>query len=132
MKIVDQSYQCTVPGQDFGTWQLHCYLQIFHSSLGQHIVMVSDMGCETGWFFPYKIEQLANQIVQKFQLDCDRLIWIEHCPSDTSRPKYNGFSQVSFQWQAGKATNPQWHPIDEHLVEVLRQETAQVVAGCPV
>lgn len=127
MKIVEQPYQCTVPGENFGIWQLQCYLQIFDAKHGQQIVIVSDMGCETGWFFPYKIEQLANKIVQKFQLERDRLIWIEHCPADTSRPKCSGFSQVSFQWHEGKAANPQWRPIDEKLAATLNEELAQLV-----
>ncbi|MBM0743988.1 hypothetical protein JOY44_20590 [Phormidium sp. CLA17] len=128
MKIVDQSYQCVVPGQNFGTWHLRCYLQIFRSKRGQDIVVVSDMGCETGWFFPYKIEQLAIQIVQKFQLNPDRLVWIEHCPADIDRPKCSGFSQVSFQWKAGKATNPQWQAIDAELAATLKEEMTQLVA----
>jgi hypothetical protein len=127
MKIVDQSYRWTVPGQDFGMGQLQCYLRIFHSTLGQYIVMVSDMGSRTGWFFSYKIEQVASQIVQKFQLNPDRLIWIEHCPASTNRPKCKGFSQVSFQWQAGKATNPEWQAVDDGTVAALLEETAQFI-----
>jgi hypothetical protein len=128
MKIVDQIYQCTVPGQDFGTWQLRCYLRIFQSKFEQHIVVVSDTSCETGWFFPYKIEQLAIRIVQKFQLNSDRLIWIEHCPADICRPKSSGFSQVFFEWEDGQAKNPQWRTIDNELVAGLIGESAQLVA----
>lgn len=129
MKIVDQPYQCTVSGGNFGTWQLQCYLQIFDSTPGQQIVVVSDIGCKTGWFFSYKIEQLANQIVQKFQLERDRLVWIEHCPADIRRPKCSGFSQVSFQWQGGKAINPQWQTLDKKLTATLNETLTQLVAA---
>jgi hypothetical protein len=109
MKTVDQLYQCHIAGQNSGIWTVQCYLQIFHQQSGQQIVIVSDMSCETGWFIPYKLEQLASQILKEFQLNPDRLVWIEHDLFYAGQSSCTKFSQVLFQWKDGKATNPQWY-----------------------
>ncbi|KGF72208.1 hypothetical protein DO97_11195 [Neosynechococcus sphagnicola sy1] len=132
MRIVDQLYQCNVPGQDGYVWQLHCHLRIFQQHPGHKIVMVSDRGCETGWFIPYKLEQLATRIVQDFQLNPDRLTWIEHDPNDGSRQDCIEFSQVVFQWQDGKATDPQWRAIDDQLAALIIGEMLQLATASAV
>ncbi len=132
MKNVDQFYQCSVtapsylPGEETVIWQLRCYVQIFFRSSGEQIVLISDLGCEMSWFVPQRLELLATQIAKEFKLDTDRLIWIEHDPAgigtlDSSNLSTE-LSQVLFQWQAGKASNPQWYDLNPDTVTALRHE----------
>lgn len=121
MKIVDQFYTCKMPGQESCTWQLHCNLRIFQARTNVHTVMIADTGFEIGWFNPYVVERLVNQVVHEFQLDPAKLVWLEYYSSDdrTSTPT---FSQVAFEWQNGKATNPQWLSIAPEVAQALISE----------
>jgi hypothetical protein len=129
MKTVDQLYQCNVLGQNAGIWTLRCHLRIVQQHSGQQIVILSDMGCETGWFIPYKLEQLATQIVQEFQLNPDRLVWIEHDLFYASRLSCTKFSQILFHWQNGRATNPQWYPLSDEWGSVSMGEMVQLATA---
>jgi len=132
MGNIDRFYQCSVAGQsylspkDTTIWQLRCHLRIFFHNSGEQIVLISDLGCEISWFVPHRLELLATQIVKDLQLDADRLIWIEHDPAGTEMldktPLGIELSQVIFQWQDGKATNPQWYDLSPELIAVLRRE----------
>lgn len=119
MKTIDQIYYCQLPGQVFGVWELQCHLRIFQPHSEVQAVMVSDMGCDTGWFIPYMIEKLVDQIVQEFHLDPAKLIWIEHYSSHFRKPSCADFSQVTFDWWEGKARNPQWTSIAPEVAQAL-------------
>ena len=138
MKNVDQFYQCEVsapsylPGKEPVTWQLRCYLQIFLGSSGEQIVLISDLGCEISWFIPRRLELLATQIVQEFNLDPDRLIWIEHDPTGTgaldSHNLDTELSQVLFHWEGGKASNPQWYNLSPKIIKTLTRKISPAVS----
>jgi hypothetical protein len=110
---IDQLYRCIVSGQVFGGWKLRCHLRIYFPHPEQQTVLISDMGCETGWFIPYKVEQLANHIVKEFQLDPAALVWIEHYSPNVKKPTCSEFSQVTFDWKQRKASNPRWESISD-------------------
>jgi hypothetical protein len=129
MKIVDCFYQCNVLGQTFGLWQLQCHLRIFRLNSGQHVVIVADRNCEVGWFIPHKLEQLATQIVQEFELNTDRLIWIEHDLDYVNRQVGSEFSQVLFTWNQNKAFEPQWNDLDDESVAWLVKEPLQLATA---
>lgn len=122
MKIIDQTYHCQLPGQVFGVWQLQCHLRIFQPHSEVQTVMVTDMGSEMGWFIPYLIEKLVDQIVREFHLDSTKLIWIEHYTPTFRKPSCADFSQVTFDWHNGKATNPQWTAIAPQTAQALISE----------
>jgi hypothetical protein len=87
--------------------------------------MISDMGFEVGWFNPCVIEKMVDRIVQVFQLNPAQLIWLEHYAADDRKLSAAAFSQVAFQWQNGKATNPQWLTIDPEVAYALISEDLQ-------
>ncbi|MGA7938031.1 MAG: hypothetical protein WCA35_31065 [Kovacikia sp.] len=128
MKVIDQIYYCQMPGQVSGTWQLQCHLRIFRSHTNVHTVMITDMGFEIGWFNPSIIEKLVDQIVQEFQLDPAKLVWIEHYASDYRELSVADFSQVVFEWRKGKATNPQWLSIAPEVALALISEDLRLIA----
>jgi hypothetical protein len=122
MKTIDQIYCCQMPGQVSETWQLQCHLRIFRARTNVHTVMITDMGFEIGWFNPFIIEKLVNQIVQEFELDPTKLVWLEHYASDYRELSVADFSQVVFEWRHGKATNPQWLSIAPEVAQALVTE----------
>ena len=119
MQIFEQFYECHVTGNESAIWQLKCHLRIIYQQFGQQIAIVSVQNCEIGWFIPKQIEQLATHIVRMFQLDPDRLTWIECDPHYTSRPINTEYSQVSFDWHQGNATNPKWKAIANASIESI-------------
>ncbi|MBD2463465.1 hypothetical protein H6G89_20895 [Oscillatoria sp. FACHB-1407] len=119
MKIFDQIYHCQIPGQVFGVWKLQCRLRILQPHSEVQTVIVTDMGLEMGWFIPYLVEKLADQIVTEFNLDPARLIWIEHYTPDFKKPSCADFSQVTFDWHNGQATNPQWNELTPEVAKAL-------------
>lgn len=124
MKKIDQIYNCRIPGQLFGTWELQCHLRIYQPHPEQQTVIISDMGLENHWFIPYQIESLVHLVVEEFQLHPASLIWIEHYSNEFSKPSTSQFNQVLFEWQAGGVTNPKWVS--------LTAEAAQTLAGEPL
>jgi hypothetical protein len=121
MKVVDQIYHCEMPGQVFGMWHLQCHLRIFQPHTEVQTVMITDMGFEMGWFIPYVVERLIDQIVQEFSLNPAKLIWIEHYSPGFRKPSCSDFSQVIMHWQDGKAVNPRW--------QAIAPETAMALMG---
>jgi hypothetical protein len=126
MKIVDQFYTCQMPGQVSATWQLQCHLRIFQARTNVHTVMITEMGFEIGWFNPFVIEKLVDKIVQEFHLNPAKLVWLEHYAPDYRELSIADFSQVVFEWQNGKATNPQWLPIAPEVARSLISEELQL------
>lgn len=122
MKIADQIYHCQMPGQVFGVWQLQCHLRIFQPHSEVQTVMVTDMGLNMGWFIPYLVEQLIDQIVREFHLDLAKLIWIEHYTPAFKKPRCADFSEVTFDWHDGQATNPKWNAITPETAKALTSE----------
>ncbi|HEY9629332.1 MAG TPA: hypothetical protein V6C84_18675 [Coleofasciculaceae cyanobacterium] len=135
MKIIDQFYSCRMPGQIPGrmpgqvssTWELRCHLRIFRARTNVHTVLIADMGFELGWFNPYVIEKLVDQVVQEFDLNPAQLVWLEHYASGDRESKESTFSQVAFEWQNGKAANPQWLSIDPEVAQALTSEDLRLL-----
>lgn len=122
MQIIDQIYHYQMPSKSFGIWHLQCRLRIFQPHPDVQTVMITDMGFELGWFIPYLVETLVEQVVDEFQLDPSKLVWIEHYTPASRKPTCADFSQVIFEWQNGKAKNPNWVTIS---LETVQSFTAQ-------
>jgi hypothetical protein len=125
MNIVDQIYQCQMPGQVFGIWQLQCHLQIFQSRAGIQTVIITDMGFEMGWFIPYVVENLIDQIVREFNLNPTQVVWIEHYTPGFRKPSCADFNQVTFEWNNGQAKHPTWHALAPETLQALICEDLQ-------
>jgi hypothetical protein len=108
---IDLVYQHRAIAQDSSIWQLQCHLRIISHQFGHQTAIVSPQNCEVGWFIPSQITTLATQIVQDFQLNSDRLVWIERDPHFHDRPICSEYSEVKFEWNQGIASNPQWKSV---------------------
>lgn len=120
--MIDQIYNCQLPGEVFGIWDLQCRLRIFEPHSEVQTVLITDMGFEMRRYIPYLVEALADLIVKEFCLDPVRLIWIEHYTHTYRKPSCSDFSQVTFRWHNGKATNPQWTAITPAMAQALISE----------
>lgn len=122
MKTINQIYSCQIPSLVSGMWDLRCHLRIFQVHPEVQTVIISDMVFEIGWFIPYIVEKLADQILQEFKLDPSKLVWLESYSPDRRNPTDADFSQVTFEWQDGKARHPQWHEIIPELAPAFISE----------
>jgi hypothetical protein len=127
MKIVDQTYSCPVSSFIFGCRRLQCRLRIFQPHPEVRLVMLTDIRFRIRWLMPGLIEQMANQVVQRFQLDPAHLIWVEPSPHILHPLTIADFDQIAFDTWHGKATNPQRIPITLPLVHVLLNESLQLL-----
>lgn len=119
MKSIHQIYYPEIPGLVFGTWRLQCHLQIYYPHPEQQTVIVSDVGLETGWFIPYRVESLVDKVVKEFQLNPDSLVWIEHYSQQFRQMPQDDFILISLEWYQGEAMNPQRISIASELACAL-------------
>lgn len=122
MKIVDQIYHCQMPGEVFGLWNLQCHLRIFEPHPEVQTVMITNMGFEMGWFIPYVVERLIEQVINEFYLDPQKVTWIEHYTPTFRKPTCADFSQVAFEWHDGQVLHPKWIAIAPETVQALIHE----------
>lgn len=122
MKTIDQLYCCQLSDQVFGIEQLQCRLRIFKLHAEVQTVMITAMRFEMGWFIPYVVGRLIEQVVKKFSLDPAKLIWVEHYTPTFRKPTLADFSQVTFEWHDGQATNLRWAEIPPKTVQALINE----------
>jgi len=138
MKIIDRSYRFHLPNLLSMDWFLDCHLQIFQSSdqvqtvLAKDIVLVTNMGFEMSWFIPNLTESLVNHVINEFNLDPQRLVWVEYYSLGDlkyhSDSNSTGFSWVTFDWQEGKVTQPHWVPMSfQGLQTLIGQDLKEVL-----
>ncbi|MDX2217017.1 MAG: hypothetical protein SFY66_27370 [Oculatellaceae cyanobacterium bins.114] len=125
MKTIDQIYHCQISGQGSNVWHLQCHLCVFQPQAEQQVVIITDMAFEIGWFNPFIVETLVNQVVQEFQLDPDNLVWIEQYSSADRTLNPTDFSRVTFVWQDKKAINPQWQAIAPEASQTFISQNLQ-------
>ena len=123
MKNFNSFYQCHVLGQDSMIWQLQCHLHIIYQDSGQQIAIIAVQNCDISWFIPTMLEKLATQIVKDFHLNPDHLIWIQHDQNYNSRQINTEYSEITFHWNQGVASHPQWEALNSELIESLMNGT---------
>lgn len=122
MKTLDQVYYCQIPGEDASIWHLKFHLSVFEPREDVQTVIITGMGFEMGWFIPYLVERLIEQVVNHFNLDLAKLIWIEHYSSELKQLTGTDFSLVTFDEQNGRVQNPTWNAIAPKVVQLLINE----------
>lgn len=113
---IDQEYRWKGFGDGMGQWLSKCRLRILKPHPEQSIVIVSDLGRDTGTSITNCAEILATRIVQEYELDPACLMWVEHYPGDGSFPDEE-FALVSFDWNDRRAINPDWRHISRGKLE---------------
>jgi hypothetical protein len=129
VKLVDQIYNCHLPGHAFETWNIQCHLQIFQTHPDIQTVIISDMPFELGWFIPFVVERLIEQIVNKFNLNPRRLVWIENYRPSFTHDMGTDFSQIIFEWEQDQAKNLKWVHISWDSLQQLIQDQSSGLTG---
>ncbi len=129
MKTLAHKYQCQIPGEAFGIWNLKCHLCLFEPRVGVQTVIVTNMGFEMGWFIPYLVERLIEKVIHDFHLDPTQLIWIEHYSNELQKLAETDFSLVTFEWDNGQVQNLQWNHISPNILPILTNEPLQQVSA---
>ncbi|MEW6078866.1 MAG: hypothetical protein AB1724_13705 [Thermodesulfobacteriota bacterium] len=89
------------------------------------IIVVSDVPGEKisvkGWAGP-----LASCIIRKFNIDYQRMMWLEYYPAVEYGQRKTKYIQekievVEFVWEAGHAVRPRWRPLDPPLLDRVRE-----------
>ncbi|MTJ11143.1 hypothetical protein FJR11_00725 [Anabaena sp. UHCC 0187] len=98
----------------FGS-EKHQYRLLIYSPYPQiQIVIFSKIKAKTGFLTMQDVQNLANLVVQEFELNPNFVVWIEHDFSQCEDLSAAAFSLVTFDWYHGQAVNPRWLPIHEN------------------
>lgn len=70
------------------------------------------------------VGHIATGVTRQFQIDPDRMIFVEYCPQqfygqNQEHVIAERFDAVDFQWRSGKALHPKWRPLPPALVQTL-------------
>ncbi len=120
-----------------------CRLRIFDLTGGKTsrvmhlkpiLVVVSDL---PGFGNPLKqvsvrscCSHVASRVVQKFQIDPHRMVFIEYTPASTygDRGQHQiaeKFDVMDFVWHEDSALHPKWRPLGQPLLDVVSGLVAQ-------
>lgn len=67
---------------------------------------------------------IATQVVKKFRIDPNRMIFVEYYPESTygDRKQFHipaKFFAVDFIWHGNKALHPKWRPLESNVVDLI-------------
>ena len=140
MKKHDELLEWKGFGNGFGKWDSKCRIRIYeHNDL--EVCVVTELPDNLGTSITNCVEIIAVMAIEKFALNFQKFIWIEHYtaelpnPNPIGRPKLEceeSFDMVSFgievkpnpldpKGRTGKAkfVNPRWCPLKKFHVESL-------------
>jgi hypothetical protein len=119
-----------------------CRLRIYDRSRGNRttvaflrpfIVMVSDVA-DSKMSIRSCSAHIATKVTHEFDIDPDRMLWIEYYPQVTYGAKQEHtimeqFVAVDFSWHDGKALSPRLRQLNPPLVEVIREIMQAGIGG---
>lgn len=137
MLIYDNVFRWDGWGGVFKLASGECHLRIFDLNRQQNknltllkpmIVMVSELANDAPNLKQVSIRScaghIATNVTQQFQIDPDRMIFVEYYPRQTygknqEHTILERFDMVDFQWHSGKALHPKWRPLAPALAQTL-------------
>jgi hypothetical protein len=106
-----------------------CLIRVYE--LGSRVVVIAT-DLDEGPSVTNAAEEIATQIVEQFNIDPERLIWVEHYPRKDTRAKPGTalgeeYDFVVFEWDGDHFRNPDWTysnrlEIEELVGEVLEED----------
>ncbi|BAZ18835.1 hypothetical protein NIES4071_107200 (plasmid) [Calothrix sp. NIES-4071] len=94
-QIISTIYNWKGFGDGFGKWDSKCQLSIYDTK-NNTIVVVSDLGYGSGTSITNCAAQLCTLVVKDYNLNPEKLIWIEHYPKSSSRSFPESYDLVNF------------------------------------
>lgn len=73
---------------------------------------------------------IATCVTRDFSIDHNRMLWVEHYPEKTygAQGKHiipERYESVEFVWHEDKAINPKWRPLNQTMMDVIRELTSE-------
>lgn len=115
-----------------------CRLRIFDRREGEpvtilrpYIIVVSDVS-DSKMSVRSCAGHIATTVAQEFNIDPNRMIWIEYYPV-IRYGKHNEyriaeqFVAVDFSWHDGRAIHPKWRQINPPLLDIVRNMLTDTV-----
>jgi hypothetical protein len=124
-KIMENKYQDQVYHFK-GLWDLPsiCGLKIVEKA-DKSIIIATDLyDNNPGTSITEWNSKLAMEICNKYQLNPEKIIFIEHTPNKETKLEFNRetFFQVNFTIENGKFVNPDWNQLTKQEVDKLIDE----------
>jgi len=118
-----------------------CRLRIFDLKRGSRgglahlrpiIAIVSDVP-ESGMSVKSCTSHIATNVVRDFQIDPDRMVWVEYDPGRTYGPGGDRiipdkYERVDFVWHDGKAIQPKWRHLKPDMEAIVAELIAETDA----
>jgi hypothetical protein len=110
-----------------------CRLRIYDRSKGEssavaflkpYVVIVSDVP-ESKMTVRSCAGHIATKVTQEFNIDPDRMVWVEFYPKVTygaqeERTIPEQFVAVDFMWYKDKAINPRWRLLKPPILDIIK------------
>ena len=119
MEFFNAFYFCPMLDRGRGKWQLQCHLSMFYTPYEAWVVFIKNLAPEIGWFKPFILEELVTNIVQNFDLEPAKVIWIHQSERGERQKPLSHYYQIHFTWDGKQALNPHWIKINQPYVSVL-------------
>lgn len=94
----------------FGVHPSNCNVKIIQNGEGNYVLFTNGDGTSV----TNASEQIATEVVERFNLYITRTRFFENYPYDPGR-----VDEVMYNWVNGLARNPQWRPADKDIVELF-------------
>lgn len=104
-----------------------CLLQIWQGREGSTLILVTQRSLSDGASITNAAEIIASLVVQRFGLDPQRCVFIEHYPRELLVHSHSPLERregrhkyVTFTWDGGIASSPQWKPWTKIELQALQ------------
>lgn len=87
-----------------------CRIRIWKMDDGSHTVLMTDLGKDSpGASVTNTVETVASEVANRFSIDPETTVWIEHYEHAEGSSLPETFDLVSFHWKDGRAGQPKWN-----------------------
>lgn len=118
-KYIDEIYEFK------GLWDVHsfCGLKIVNKQDKTIIIATELYDSNPGSTVTSWVDKLATELIQKHNIDHEKLIFIEHSPNRKSNLEFykETFDKLTFDWDGEKFIKPSWERMTKEEVNKLIQ-----------
>ncbi len=93
-----------------------CRIQIFEQ-VGRIVIVATELADNSGYSITNAAEQIVAEVCRKFNIDPEKLIWVEYYP-----PKKSTASRcelVQFNWDGQYFSRPRWASLSKQEIELF-------------
>ncbi len=99
--------------------QGYCRLRIY-TRRGGHVVVLSEVANNPGQSVTAGSDIIATRLVERYQLNPESTLWIEHWPADyKAKGSEDAYAAVNYRWVNGTAISPRWRRLSSEQVAMM-------------